>query len=369
MMITSENYEIFVLDYLEGKLEPELNLAFLVFLDGNPEIREEIESFEMVKLVSADAEYPDKESLKRVSGDLLNEIPVFEKSCIAHLEKDQTDLEFIEFREELFLDPEKQKVYEEFGKTILKPGTVSFDSKNALKKLVPERRTKRFLIWYAAASVILLFLLTNPFKNSIQQDKGMLASENAEIVVELSPVSRGEGTSLSEAKHVQSYTSVEEISPAGQFESKDKSIADYPVSEMQNSIIEVKHEQNNIIALQSLGGTLPAGKVNNLSLKAPLIYIPVYLDAKDMETLEALTLDDFKIKIIQEPKEEKKAVSFLLALFSSGVKGLNKATGSNIEMETSLNEYGKLTAFAFNSNNLKIRSKGRTKTAVISPVP
>ncbi len=369
MMITSENYEIFVLDYLEGKLEPEMNLAFRLFLDGNPEIREEIESFEMVKLVSADVEYPDKESLKRRTGDLLNEIPVFERSCIAHLEKDQTDLESIAFKEELFLDPEKQKVYEEFGKTILKPVPVSFDSKNALKKPVPEQRTMRLLVWYAAASVILLFLLTNPFKNSIQQNIGSAQSDNTGIVAEFSGNTEGKGTSLSEAIPVQSYTAMEKTSPEGQSEHKDISIKVYPISEVQPSITEVQHEQNNILALQSLSGPLPAGKMKSLSLKTPLIYIPVYLEAEDLKALEALTLVDFKVKVIQEPKEEKKAVSFLLSLFSSGIKSLNKTTGSSIEMETSLNENGKLTAFVFNSANLKIRTTGKEKTAIISPVP
>lgn len=369
MMITSENYEIFVLDYLEGKLGHELNHAFGIFLDENPEIMEEIESFEMIKLVASDVEYPDKGFLKRETSDLLKEIPEFERSCIAHLERDQSDKESIEFRDEVFSDPEKQKVYGEFGKTILKAEHVYFDSKNALKQPVPERRTRRLLIWYAAASVILLFLLTNPFTNSIQQDKGMLASENGEIVTKFSTATGGEGISLSEVKHVQSFTSEERISTVGQSESKEKSLAVFTQSETQYPVTITKPEHSNIAALQSLNATLPASEVNNLSLKAPVIYIPVYLEANDLKALEALTLDDFKVKLIQEPKEEKKAVPFLLALFSRGIKGLNKTTGSNIEMKTSLNENGKLTAFAFNSNNLKIRSKGRTKTAIISPGP
>ena len=369
MMITRENYEIFVLDYLEGNLTAELSHAFQLFLDENPDIREEIESFEMIKLVASDDEFPNKDSLKRETGDLLKEIPAFERSCIASLERDQTNIESNRFRDELFFDPEKQKVYGEFDKTILKPESVSFDSKNALKKPVPIGRKKRYMIWFAAASVIILFLLTNPFSNNIQQNEGQGPSESTEIIAKSSSNVEDNGKILAEVKNVQSYTSEEKIRISKQPESIDKSLSAYSASEAQNSITKMKPEQNSIMALKSLGGILPVGKVNELSLKDPVIYIPVYLEANDLKALEALTLDDFKVKLIQEPKEEKKAVSFLLALFSSGVKGLNKTTGSNIEMETSLNENGKLTAFAFNSNNLKIRSKGRTKTAVISPGP
>ena len=369
MMITRENYEIFVLDYLEGNLTAELSHAFQLFLDENPDIREEIESFEMIKLVASDDEFPNKDSLKRETGDLLKEIPAFERSCIASLERDQTNLESIEFRNEVLLYPEKQKVYGEFGKTILKPEPVSFDSKNALKKPVPIGRKKRYMIWFAAASVIILFLLTNPFSNNIQQNEGQGSYENTEIIAKSSSNVGDNGKILAEVNNIQSYTSEEKIRVSKQPESIDKSLSAYSVSEAQNSITKIKPEQNSIMALQSLGGILPVGKVNELGLKDPVIYIPVYLEAKDLKALEALTLDDFKVKIIQEPKEGKKSAPILLSLFSRGVKGLNKATGSNIEMETSLNDNGKLMAFVFNSKNLKIHSKGKTKTTKSVPGP
>lgn len=50
MNINKHNYEEFALDFLEGNLAPEMKGEFQKFLDKNPEIKEEIQSLEIVPI-------------------------------------------------------------------------------------------------------------------------------------------------------------------------------------------------------------------------------------------------------------------------------------------------------------------------------
>ena len=46
-LITKNNYEAYMLDYVEEKLSPELTNELMLFLENNPEIKMEIEKSEI----------------------------------------------------------------------------------------------------------------------------------------------------------------------------------------------------------------------------------------------------------------------------------------------------------------------------------
>jgi hypothetical protein len=117
-------------------------------------------------------------------------------------------------------------------------------------------------------------------------------------------------------------------------------------------------ENIKLYPISGKSGILPHENINSLALHAPVIYIPVYLDVEELKILETLAVSDFKVQIIQKP-EEHKSGSALLALFRTGFKKLNKNTESVPELKPAINDRGILTAFVFNSPNLKIRRKGK----------
>ncbi len=65
MQITRDNYAVFILDYYEGKLTDADCEALLRFLDSHPDLKEEFDRFEMVRLEGDEVIFPGKDSLKK----------------------------------------------------------------------------------------------------------------------------------------------------------------------------------------------------------------------------------------------------------------------------------------------------------------
>lgn len=69
-MITRENYEIYGIDFLDGKLSHQDRMAFLSFLKQNPDLKEE---FDLVTeasystLTQVDSAFIEKGKLKKTS--------------------------------------------------------------------------------------------------------------------------------------------------------------------------------------------------------------------------------------------------------------------------------------------------------------
>ncbi len=368
MNITKENYEVFVLDYLEGKLDTDMLGDFLLFLKDNPEIRKEIETFEMFELSSSGPDYTEKNLLKKKDIDLLDVIPDFEKACIAAIEKDLDEPAYEKLHRELMHFPEKGLTFQEFNKTILKPEPIAFDAKSLLKKPVPIGRKNKVMVWYAVASVILLFLLIQPFSRDGFQYEAVVQSVQGPAVdsKEIHPAENNNDGNNEKARGAIPSNVL--TSSSKQTENNNKTLLLASVSGEESIFPEKLRKEPEMGSLTGISGILPQENINTLTLHAPVIYIPVYLDVKELKALETMTVSDFKVRIIQEPPEHK-STSALMALFRTGIKKLNKGAGSDAEIELPVKEKGILTAFVFNSPNLKIHRKAKEKTAKITPHP
>jgi hypothetical protein len=68
MKINKDNYEIYILDYYEGKLTPGVVRELFAFLEMNPEIKAEFDQFEEICIADASAvQFEFKESLKKIN--------------------------------------------------------------------------------------------------------------------------------------------------------------------------------------------------------------------------------------------------------------------------------------------------------------
>ena len=65
MEINRNNYEIFFLDYHEGNLSAQQQAKLFIFLEQHPDLKNEFESFDLVKLPSINIFFEEKNSLKR----------------------------------------------------------------------------------------------------------------------------------------------------------------------------------------------------------------------------------------------------------------------------------------------------------------
>jgi hypothetical protein len=165
MTIHKGNIEAYLLDYLEGNLDALLTAKLMAFLSENPEYEKWIPEYDGHICLETGPVFESKQFLKKDFKD----VPLinghnFDEFCIASEEglleeKDRTRLD-----EYLALNPEKQRVFDVYGKLILQPDyLLVYPDKKGLKKrelLVTPFR----LIYYAigvAASIALLFLLVS----------------------------------------------------------------------------------------------------------------------------------------------------------------------------------------------------------------
>ncbi|PLX07131.1 MAG: hypothetical protein C0598_13400 [Marinilabiliales bacterium] len=174
MSINLNNYEVYLMDHLDGNLSVDLERELMLFLEKHPDIKSEFENFEDVKISDENLVFENKNSLKRndiLPTENINE-ENYEEFFVAYYEGDlsaDNEKEILRFVE---LNPELKKEFKLHSSLILTTENIEFEYKDKLKK----RRT--IAVWQfqslaTAASVALLisvfwFLSNNqPIKKSV----------------------------------------------------------------------------------------------------------------------------------------------------------------------------------------------------------
>ncbi len=164
MKINHSNIEAYLLDYLEGNLNPMLTAELMVFLTEHPEYEKSMPSLDFLLPVAENAKYADKESLKKN----LNDIPEinprnFEEFCIAYSEKLLQQSDIIRLFRYIGNDPEKHNILHLYSTLKVTPDEqIVYQQKSLLKKPVPFAISKKHL-YYAlslAALIVLIFLIS-----------------------------------------------------------------------------------------------------------------------------------------------------------------------------------------------------------------
>lgn len=161
MKITRENYEIWFLDYMEGRLNRQEREEVRTFMGQYPDLEEEVANF--VQPISSNKEllFPGKEKLKK---DKFEDPEIFENAVIASLEGDLNEHENSSLNNWLNKNPEKRLIVRQFENTRVKPDfNFVFPGKEGLKK-----KSSLRIIWMrvaaCAAVLLMLFFLFYPQK-------------------------------------------------------------------------------------------------------------------------------------------------------------------------------------------------------------
>ena len=138
MKINRDNYEVWFLDYYEGRLSPQQVEELKAFLDLHYDLKEELDSFENISLPPAKKIVFDaKESLKKpviITVGSINE-KNYEEFFIADVEGELTKEKKTELNIFLEKNPQLKKEFELFQKTKITPDTsINFPAKEVLKK-------------------------------------------------------------------------------------------------------------------------------------------------------------------------------------------------------------------------------------------
>ncbi len=131
MKITKNNYEAFFLDYHEGNLTPEQVADLLLFVEQNPELRDEFESFENITLDDfSNITFENKSELKKEINEH-NQQEYFIRAVENALNATEQSM----LENYLLQHPHARATYLLFQKTKLQSDqSVVFANKDALKK-------------------------------------------------------------------------------------------------------------------------------------------------------------------------------------------------------------------------------------------
>jgi len=350
--ITRNNYEVYFLDYMEGKLDVALQFQFQQFLRKNPDL-----SIELDEMMEADIslpvdnlEFKHKDNLKKpveVFGDLS-----FEDTAIARLEGDLSLTQTKNFDNYIETHKKEKKEYLLFLKTKLIPDlSVQFTEKSSLKRFTLLGLTHRnFSVISAAASIILIFSVymfaSKYFIDETRYYSARTIESNMpvndyiakadkqfiETIIESQPKEY-----LAKTKNIKSINNTiakynADIERISQFASLEKMViknAAIPVSNPAKSIINFRN--NNSEQLQI--ATLTSDSRDD------------FLSPKQFFNIL------FKKKVLQQNPEKinDDKVNFW-DIADASVNGLNKVTGSKMKLKTQYDDSGDLIAYAFSSN-------------------
>ena len=151
--ISTYNYEEWVLDYVEGKLNLDEVSELRAFLVLHPRLQSELLAFENVQLDSVSVQFENKNALKKpmILDNYLDE------QCVAYSEGDLINNERILFEEQLVNDSTLMGALQLLSKAKLQPdSSVVFEGKRTLKHYQLANRKVVLYATSVAASITLL---------------------------------------------------------------------------------------------------------------------------------------------------------------------------------------------------------------------
>lgn len=158
MFVNRKNYEVVLIDYLDGKLNPLQVDELMLFLSQNPDIKAEFEGLEDAVLIAGKEVFPYRSALKKHFFHSYGIDTELDYLCIANLENDITAREQERLSLLVGANNENRSILSAYKKTIVRPdANVHYTGKAWLKRalVVPIRLTTYRLAMSIAASVAL----------------------------------------------------------------------------------------------------------------------------------------------------------------------------------------------------------------------
>ncbi len=347
MSINRNNYEAFFLDYRENNLTPEQVAELMVFLEQNPDLFEEFESFEDIELLpELNVTLENKENLKKnecIPTDHIHSRN-YDDFMVADLEGDLTEDDSIELKAFISLNPKTKLEYNFYRSTFLKPDkSIYFAGKDKLKKtgLFAIYRTEFIYALAVAASVILLmgvyfgFLNQSPkrnFADSIEKIDPLPSSSRPLIV---NPGNDDQHLNGIEFRHATPSKQVEDKNPDQRDQLKSFKIA------------QLSTEQ--LFALKSIQTAVQPLNLQMRNLESVII---ANASPSDNEISEKSFVSRFigglAGKVIKIDNRQRKS------FFEYTLEGYNLMADKEVSIEKEVDENGKVIAYSLNGESISL---------------
>lgn len=348
--INRDNYEEFFIDYIEGELSAEENLALQSFLALNPDLKDELDEmceFDFA-IESADLN-ANKPALKNIPFQTN-----FDDFCIAFLEDDLDAYDRKAFEEFVSSHPDKQVDLDLYLKTKVKADTsLIFKNKKALKRRNKSLVIKQFIYTSlaTAASIIILFSV---WISEIEKDPSDLKykqfSQNTPIIISSPDSIKNRIPKELETKENNQNTS--------ETEKAKKTIGNQIKGKIQNKQInkmdalpikaEISPKQTvDKIEMKQLLADSKIIPIKNITVSQPKL-VTNQKDTPEITQNTGLAMLGLSWKA-SKGENEVKEKSTLLKIASYGVSQIGKLAGKKINLEKKYDPKTDKTRVAFNT--------------------
>ena len=352
------NYEIWVVDWLDGNLSEQQAEELKVFLTENPDLKDEIDGIALVNLKSGENLFPGKESLKKSSDKLTRQ--QFEHLCIACLENDLGHEQKAELLEMIGNDDSKKREFELTLKLKLKPPHYSYTRKKRIKKLTTGQKIIRMTVsgLSAAAGIAALVIvyLTSPSNILRHERQSFTFIKPDTLHIPLYPSITIKEKQASPLKKITSLSQVERTVPDIQIPEKNVFTAEEqkPYEPDSTTQVQVAIAINRVnVPFPEIIVPVNIPDANNLQAynKAAILPSPFEEDRSNVDRFFARL---FHEKIMKDKAGASPVKSYDLAV--AGITGLNKLFGWQIALHKNTGENGEVKSYYFSSKILKFNT-------------
>lgn len=371
MKINRNNYEIFFLDYHEGNLTPAMVEELLIFVENNPDLKEEFENFEEIIIpVDESIKFDIKDGLKKTSfinTENINE-ENYEKLFIAFFESDLSENEKTKLFDFIDRNPSLKKEFDLTGKIHLKADkTIIYENKSSLKKY--PFSTRKIISYSVSIAASLLILVGIYFLMTPNQNTGKYAGNIPSKLPINNKIIQLENIAL---------PFPEELAFINNFSSF--------IDEYQS----MEHPKSNLTKISQLNQNKIIHEVFAFtefdipSVISPRYeYLALYEDIKMAESIQYASNNNFDFanktlpgKIIAyafnsiknifrknvDPVIENSTNNpALWAIAQAGISGYNYFTDNDVKLQKKLDESGKFIAYSFESDDIRFHKRIKKK--------
>ncbi|MGQ9621014.1 MAG: hypothetical protein ACUVTX_08545 [Bacteroidales bacterium] len=354
MMPDRTNYEIWIIDYLDGRLSDEQAGLLMEFLNANPDIMDEFKSFIEYKIDAVNVPYPGKNNLKKNPADISEN--QFNLLCTGYLEKDLSLEQENELQQILAENPDRLKTFALIQKLKLKPPAVEFRYKYKLRKKSTTDKIFRLSvagIGVAASVTILVYLFIVKQPESARQE--MTGTETA-INIPLENSINKINPSARESS--PNEISRNELAPVNISKEKPTTTPHEIFSELvPDSLIpkasDYFHHETPVITAIKFKTEFVTRQEKPESLQIITYNHPPNLLAEESGNGIMWRLSKFfREKILNSAVNANDEIT-AYEIAEASINGLNKLLGWQMALNESTNENGEVKAVNFNSKLLK----------------
>jgi len=362
MHIDRTNYEIWLVDWLDGNLDETRAKELQLFLESNPDLKKEFEdlsgedadiSVMTDNEKSKDESFRKKESLKRK----LSQLPEsqFEHLCIASLEKDISGEQESELAELINKYPKRRKVFEEFSRTKLVPPEVKFSKKNKLYRsaLLPVLR-RNAMQWWSAAAIITIALILFATVPPLINGKKVVTAKNE---VQYLHINAQEKITVAKA-------TIKTLAPPPQRKQVIKPVPEDTVSEgITEKTLQVMTAEagegvkkdtsesiNKVMTAMNFTASFADQLPDSLIALNPALNITAV--DEDESRVGRFIARTFRGRILKEKTANETPLKFY-EIAEAGVTGINKLLGWEMALDEKKDDRGRIKSVYFSSKVLK----------------